>query len=134
MVIYVTISYGDYRERGTAGAGPEDATRHQILEDKQRVMWQDVDCSLLALQPAKGIYHVKEAIASSTLQIAPSAYIRTHTYTLTQACLLKGWPLPLDRSQRQRGYILPVTVALCCPPGDGAQPLQPASLPRVGSR
>ncbi len=83
MVIYVTISYGDYSERSAAGAGPEDATRHQILEDKQQVMWQDVDCSLLALQTAKGIYHVKEAIASSTLQIAPSAYIRAHTYALT---------------------------------------------------
>lgn len=36
--------------------------------------------SLLALQAAKGIYHVKEAIASSTLQIALCIHTHTHTY------------------------------------------------------
>lgn len=48
--------------------------------------------SLLALQAAKGIYHVKKAIASSTLQIAPSAYIHTHTHSHShkRACSRAG--------------------------------------------
>lgn len=117
VVVYVTISYGNYTEaRRAAEAGPEDASRHQILEDKQWGMRRDVDWLPPSfLQAAKGIYHVKEAIASSTLQIAPSAYIYTHAHTFTRARLRAG-PLPLDCSQWQRGYILAVTVALCRPP------------------
>lgn len=133
MVIYVTISYGDYGERR---ALPGQAQRMQpatrFWKINSRACGRMLTGSLLALQAAKGICHVKEAIASSTLQIAPCAYIHTQTYTLTQACLLKSWPLPLDRSWWQKRYILRVTVALCCPPGDGAQPLQPASQSRVG--
>lgn len=53
--------------------------------------------SLLALPAAKGIYHVKEAIASSTLQIAPSAYICTHIDTHmsvpAQGLAPSTWPL-----------------------------------------
>lgn len=53
--------------------------------------------SLLASQAGKGIYHVKEAIASSTLQIAPSAYICTHIHTHTsvpaQGLAPSTWPL-----------------------------------------
>lgn len=133
MVIYVTISYGDYGERRVRlGQAQRMQPATRFWKINSGACGRMLTGSLLALQAAKGIYHVKEAIASSTLQIAPCAYSRTHTYTLTQACLLKGWPLPLDRSRWQRGYILPVTVALCCPPGDGAQPLQPASLLRAG--
>lgn len=135
LVIYVTISYGDYGERRVRlGQAQRMQPATRFWKINSGACGRMLTGSLLALQAAKGIYHVKEAIASSTLQIAPSAYIRTHTYTLTQARLLKGWPLPLDRSRWQRGYILPVTVALCCPPGDGAQPLQPASLPWAGPR
>lgn len=135
MVIYVTISYGDYGERGERlGHAQRMQPATRFWKINSGACGRMLTGSLLALRAAKGIYHVKEAIASSTLQIAPSVYIRAHSYTLTQACLLKGWPLPLDRSRWQRGYILPVTVALCCPPGDGAQPLHPVSLPRAGPR
>lgn len=62
--------------------------------------------SLLALQAAKGIYHVKKAIASSTLQIAPSAYIHTHTHIHTsvpaQGLASSTWPL----SVAERVYTL----------------------------
>lgn len=53
--------------------------------------------SLLASRAGKGIYHVKKAIASSTLQIAPSAYICTHIHTHTsvpaQGLAPSTWPL-----------------------------------------
>lgn len=131
-VIYVTISYGDYgerRERLGQAQRMQPATRFWKINSG--ACGRMLTGSLLALQAAKGIYHVKEAIASSTLQIAPSAYVRTHIHTHTSVPA-QGLALPLDRSRWQRGYILPVTVALCCPPGDGAQPLQPASLSRAG--
>lgn len=48
--------------------------------------------SLQALPPAKGIYHVKEAIAFSTLQIAPFAYAHAHTHRCShkRACSRAG--------------------------------------------
>lgn len=99
MAIYVTISYGDYgerRERLGQAQRMQPATRFWKINSG--ACGRMLTGSLLALQAAKGIYHVKEAIASSTLQIAPSAYISTHTYRLTQNVPPQGlapstWPL-----------------------------------------
>lgn len=81
MVIYVTISYGDYgerRERLGQAQRMQPATRFWKINSG--ACGRMLTGSLLALQAAKGIYHVKEAIASSTLQIAPSAYRHTHSH------------------------------------------------------
>ena len=133
------ISYGDYGE-GTERLGPARRSRPatRFWKINSGACGGMLTGSLLAMQAAKGIYHVKEAIASSTLQIALSAYVQTqsrlHTHKLREVRLLKGRPLPLDRSRWQRGYTLSVTMALSCPPGHGARPLQPAWLPRAGPR
>lgn len=57
-----------------------------------------------------------------------SAHTHTHSYNCS---LSRANPFHLT-ALGGRGYILLVTVALCCPPGDGAQPLHPVSLPRAG--
>lgn len=132
IVIYVTISYGDYVERRrAAGAGPEDASRHQILEDKQWGMWQDVDWIPPSFTGWKGNLSCQKG---HSLQHTPDCslciHMHTHTHSHERACSRAG-PFHLTALSGREG-ILPVTVALCCPPGDGAQPLQPASLPRAG--
>lgn len=74
VVIYVTISYGDYgqrRERLRQAQRMQPATRFWKINSG--ACGRMLTGSLLALRAAKGIYHVEEAIASSTLQIAPSA-------------------------------------------------------------
>lgn len=86
-------------------------------------MWQDVDCLPSGNTGCKGNLSFERGYS---LQHTPDCSLCIDAHTLTQPWLLKGWPLPLDRSRWQRGYTLPLTVALCCPPGDGAQPLQPA--------
>ena len=121
--------------RGESGPGQarrmQPATRFRKINSG--ACGRMLTSSLPALQTAEGIYHVEEAIASSALQIAPPAYERAHADTHPDECAHSGaWPLPLDRSRWQRGCILPLTVVLCCHPGDGAQPFQPAWPPRAG--
>lgn len=92
IVIYVTIRYGDYIERRrAAGAGPEDASRHQILEDKQWGMWQDVDWLPPSFAGCKGNLSRQRG---HSLQHTPDCslciHMHTHRHSHERACSRAG--------------------------------------------
>lgn len=99
MVIYVTISYGDYGERRrVAGAGPEDVSRHQILEDKQWGMWQDVDWLPPSFTGCKGNLsrqrgHSLQHTPDCSLCIHTHTHIHSHTSVPAQGLAPSTWPL-----------------------------------------
>lgn len=81
--IYVTISYGDHAERRERlGQAQRMLPATRFWKINSRACGRLLTGSLPASQAAKGIYHVKEAVASSVLQIAPSA-LRAHTHAGT---------------------------------------------------
>lgn len=92
-----------WEERATGG-GPEDATRHQILEDKQQGMWQAVDWLPPGFTGCKGNLSRQRG---RSLQRSPDcslcitrSHTRMHTHTSVPAQGLAPSTWPLSGAQR----------------------------------
>lgn len=87
----VTIRYGDYIERRAAGAGPEDASCHQILEDKQWGMWQDVDWLPPSFAEYKGnLSRQRGHSFQHTPDCSLCIHMHTHRHSHERACSRAG--------------------------------------------